>query len=140
MSGKTAVVYIRCATPQQLSGSSLERQLRLSKMWCEANNVVITEIVSDVGIAYEGQHLKECKSPRKGNLWRLFKRLSEGFDNPDYFVYESWDIITKNVHLNGVVCEGLRNLGVIPEACGTSSNIDWGIKLNDYEKQMIYQM
>lgn len=136
---KTAIIYVRCATKRQLSGSSLDRQYRLCKIWCEANNVDITEIVSDVGIAYDGQHLKECRSPMKGNLWRMFKRLSEGYDTPDYFVYENWDILTKNVLLNMTVREGLLELGVSPQTVDTSLYIDWSEPLSSYEKQMTYQ-
>lgn len=139
---KTAVIYIRCSSAKQVSGSSLERQLRYCKMWCEENDVDVVDIVADVGSGWSGTHLTYHTSTRKGNLGRLLKGYEHGFAHkPDYFVYESGDRLCRDYPLGQQIRQHLKSLGISPEYVSTEDVEDfWKPPLSPSEKMSIYQL
>lgn len=140
MSGKTAVLYLRCSTQGQVKGSSLTRQLAYCNAWCEENGVSVSEIVTDVGSGYGRFHLDEHSSPKKGNLGNLLRRLEDSYDRPDYLVYEETDRLTRSVLTYLEIRETLKSVGVKDQCVGMDYDIEWPIEFSDYEKQMTYQM
>lgn len=137
---KTAVIYVRCSTQDQLRGSSLDRQYRYCKMWCEWKDVEIIRVLADVGSGYDGYHLgTNFRSEKKGNLGKWMRGLEDKVCVPDYFIYEEGDRFCMSplirCHLAGI----LREHGVTPLTVGMYEEIDWKVNLTEKEKQQIYQ-
>ena len=139
---KTAAIYLRCSTEKQVSGSSLERQLRYCRNWCATNDVTYTDIVVDIGSGWDGANLSYHTSTRKGNLGRLLKGYEHGFvQKHDYFLYESGDRLCRDIFLRIDIQRHLRSLGITPEQTVTEPAEDfWTERLPPSEKVAIYQL
>lgn len=139
---KTAAIYLRCSTPDQVYGSSLERQLRYCKIWLEIYNVECIDIISDVGSGWEGTHLAYHTSVRKGNLGRLLKGYEHGFAQvPDYLIYESEDRLCRDYKVSLEIHRHLRKLGIQAESTCPDRDEDlWSFPLSLSEKMSIYQL
>lgn len=135
---KTAVGYIRCSTPKQLKGYSLERQMIGCKEWALRNNVELMEIVVDVGTGYEGYHMKESSSGRKGNLGRWVKSLVNDFDIPDYFIFEYGDRVSRSFDATVELMNKLSDYDIQPVAVGIYDDIPYR-PLTQEEKTLIYK-
>ena len=56
---RKAISYIRMSSEQQLKGSSLKRQLELTKEYALKNNLDLKESIQDLGVsAFSGEHAK----------------------------------------------------------------------------------
>ncbi len=133
---KTAVGYIRCSTPSQVKGSSLERQYEGCKLWCRDRNVELLKVVVDVGTGSEGFHLQERKVGKSGNLGRWLSSLESGFDIPDYFIYEEDDRLSRCPYAYMEVRGKLKNLDVNMQVTGIYQELYF---LTPEEKKQIYK-
>ena len=90
---KPAILYARFSTPSQEKGDSLERQLRLGRMFCEEHRLEVVEEICDLGrSAYKGDHLSV------GNLGKLTQRIMSGEVPPDTtLVVEKMDRLSRQV-------------------------------------------
>lgn len=137
---KTAVIYVRCSTQDQLRGSSLDRQYRYCKMWCEWKDVEIIRVLADVGSGYDGYHLgTNFRSDKKGNLGKWMRGLEDKVCVPDYFIYEEYDRFCSSPFLLCELHAILRLQGITPGPVGMGVEVDWKVKLTEKEKQQIYQ-
>lgn len=138
---KTAVIYVRCSTYSQLAKSSLDRQYRICKKWCAENNVTIMKVLADVGSGYDGYHLSEkLKSPKKGNLGRWMRSLKDGWDIPDYFLYEEMDRLSMSPFVYVDIRADLKSMDIEPKRIGLPFDVDWKEPLTYAEAQQIYMV
>lgn len=133
---KTAVGYIRCSSPGQVKGTSLERQYEGCKIWCRDNDVELMKVVVDVGSGYEGFHLKERKSLKAGNLGRWLKSLDNGWDIPDYFIFELDDRLTRCAESYFKIRDRLKAMDIVMKGTGVYDEIYF---LTAEEKKAIYK-
>ncbi|QDU81583.1 hypothetical protein Pla110_33250 [Polystyrenella longa] len=115
---KTAYSYARFSTLEQEKGNSLNRQMKLTKRWCEANDYVLdTTLKPDRGLSgYRGDNLKE------GGSLALFIKLCESGQIPhgSALVVESLDRISRQKPMTAVslllsiVSSGIRIVAVSP--------------------------
>ena len=133
---KTAVGYVRCSTPKQIKGSSLERQFEACKMWCRDNNVELLKVVVDVGTGYDGFHIQERKAGKSGNLGRWLNSLVEGWDIPDYFVFEETDRLSRCPFAYVDIRSKLKNLDIDMITTGVYEELYF---LTEEEKKLIYK-
>ena len=135
---KTAVGYIRCSTPKQLKGYSLERQMIGCKEWALRNNVELMQIVVDVGTGYDGYHLLETSKGRKGNLGRWVSSLVNGFDIPDYFIFEYSDRLSRSYSATVELMGIFEKYDIQAVSTGIYDDIPYR-PLTQEEKTLIYK-
>lgn len=72
-STRKAYSYIRFSTGEQTKGSSLKRQLELSRQWCKHNNIILDESYKDLGVsAFKGTNRT------RGALSRFLSAIQQG--------------------------------------------------------------
>jgi len=90
--------YIRFSTPQQIKGSSLKRQLTLSKEYAEKHNLELDEslTIKDFGISAYATGKESGKHRDKGNLGLFIDAIKAGKIPPGSFlIVENLDRLSR---------------------------------------------
>ena len=88
---RKAISYIRMSTDKQLKGHSLQRQVKLTKEYCDNNDLELVEELTDIGLSgFSGQHRE------KGQLRLFFDGVRDGTLDPNVIlIVESLDRLSR---------------------------------------------
>lgn len=86
-----AISYARFSTSRQAGGSSIERQLKLTREYCEKHNLTLDDSLTDEGLsAYRGDHTA------RGSLGRFMEAVEKGqVDRGTYLIVEALDRLSR---------------------------------------------
>src|ERR1700712_4391472 len=86
-----AISYSRFSSARQHGGSSIERQLKLTREYCENHNLILDESLTDEGLsAFTGDHTA------RGSLGRFMQAVDQGrVERGTYLVIEALDRLSR---------------------------------------------